>query len=103
MAEDAKTDKEIMLLEAASKGNYAQIEDIIKQGVNVNAKDKYGKTALMHAASAGHLDVVKFLVEHGADVADVNAKDEMGWTASEYALKQGHKEIEEYLKKHKAQ
>jgi len=88
MAEDAKTDKERMLIEAASKGNYAQIEDLIKQGVNVNAKDKYGWTALMHAASHGHLYVVMFLIEHGADV---NAKDEDGWTAREYALEYGYK------------
>ena len=44
----------------------------------MNAKDEIGITALMLAAHDGHLNVVKFLIDRGADV---NAKDKRGYTA----------------------
>jgi len=54
------------------------VELLLKKGANVNAKDKYGGTALMYAAVKGHKEVVELLIENGADV---NAKNIMGKTA----------------------
>ena len=51
---------------------------LIAAGADVNAKDKYGITTLMHVAENGLLDEVKLLIDAGADV---NAKDEWGQTA----------------------
>ncbi|MDX9801002.1 MAG: ankyrin repeat domain-containing protein [Spirochaetia bacterium] len=51
-------------------------------GTYVNAKDKSGKTALHIAAKYGYPDIVKFLVEKGADPA---AADNLGYNALHYA------------------
>jgi hypothetical protein len=63
-------------------------------GANVNAKDEYGSTALMLAAKEGHLDVVRFLVEHGADIFE---KDKDNKDASNHAMDHGHEEVAKYL------
>lgn len=90
------------LIEAAKKGETAQVKELINKKVNVNAKDKYsrdGKTALIVAAEHGHKDVVELLLEHGANV---NEKDEDGWTALIYAAVNDYKDVVELLLKHGA-
>lgn len=47
-------------------------------GVDVNAKNNYGKTALMYARS---LEVIKYLLSKGADI---NAKDNKGKSVLDY-------------------
>jgi ankyrin repeat protein len=41
-------------------------------GVNVNSRDADGFTALHHAAARGDNEVIKYLIDHGADVRAVN-------------------------------
>jgi uncharacterized protein len=58
---------------------------------DVNAREKrYGDTALMWAAVAGHVDVVRLLIEAGADV---RAVDDEGVTALQLARANGHTEV----------
>lgn len=59
-------------------GQVAEARAMIARGVDVNAKDGEGVTALMRAASAGRGDMVQLLVASGADV---NAKTSGGVTA----------------------
>lgn len=60
---------ETLLMKAVQNSNYPAAERLIKMGVPVNAKNKRGETALMLAASAiGRLNIVKSLIEAGADV-----------------------------------
>jgi ankyrin repeat protein len=40
----------------------------VEKGVNVDAKDRHGWTALRREAKNGHLAMVRVLVEKGADV-----------------------------------
>ncbi|WP_245273458.1 ankyrin repeat domain-containing protein [Mesorhizobium sp. WSM3224] len=55
----------------------------------------YGRTALIEAARNGHLDAVKLLVEHGADV---NAADKTGRNSALIeAIKGRHFAVAEYL------
>src|SRR5499427_7658977 len=61
----------------------ASLELLLKAGGDVNAADTQGKTLLDGAAFWGWNDVVKYLVDHGANL---NAKDSKGNTAVEYAL-----------------
>jgi ankyrin repeat protein len=57
----------------------------------VNAREqRYGDTALMWAAAAGHVDVVRLLIEAGADV---RAVDDEGVTALHLARANGHTEV----------
>lgn len=61
--------------------------------VNVRAK-QHGQTALMLAVSHGRLDMVRLLVESGADM---NIQDEDGSTALMCAAEHGHTEIVKHL------
>ena len=61
----------------------------------LNAKDKEGKTALMHAVLAGRKEVVQQLIESNANV---NARTNAEESALSYALKTGRAEIIALLK-----
>ena len=57
------------LIEAAKRGNAAEVRAIVDSQVEfVNRRDSLGATALHHAASGGHREVVRALVEHGAEI-----------------------------------
>jgi len=58
---------------AAGSGDAAKVAALLDQGVAVDAKDKYGGSALWWAAKGGHLDVAQLLVARGA-VLDVQNK-----------------------------
>lgn len=76
------------------KGNMAILQDLLAQGVNVNARDEQGGTALMLAALAGNAEVVRLLLERGADA---NAQSDGGNTALIAAAGKGHVEILQIL------
>ncbi|KAK7064304.1 ankyrin repeat-containing domain protein, partial [Favolaschia claudopus] len=58
--------------------------------LDLNTRDEYGYTPLHLAADRGHLSVVKFLLEHGADPT---LKDEDDLEAHELAQAAGHNDI----------
>lgn len=66
------------LIEAIRSGDKNQVNTLLQQGADANARDIYGATALMVAAHAGNLELVDALLAAGAEV---DAKDELGWTA----------------------
>ena len=68
----AGADKADALSEAARKGDAAAVKKLLDEGVDVNTKFRYNRTALSFAADRGHAAVVKLLLERGADI---NAKD----------------------------
>ena len=59
--------------EAALKGDGERIRALLADGADIDAKDRYGQTALMIASKHGQANVVSVLVEHRADL-DVTAK-----------------------------
>jgi hypothetical protein len=72
------------LRRAASAGDLAKVKELVAAGVDVNAANAYGGTALAFAVDRGHAAVVDFLLDHGADP---NAKDTFyGSTPLEWAL-----------------
>jgi ankyrin repeat protein len=73
------------LLEAAKRGDVAEVRAIVHRNVElINQRDPSGATALHHAAFGGHRDVVRVLVQQGADI---NARDgEFGATPAGWAI-----------------
>lgn len=54
---------------AASYGNHLDIVKLlVKNGADINMKDRQGDTAISLAAFAGYLDIVKYLAEQGASL-----------------------------------
>src|SRR5215470_795976 len=68
---------------AAAAGDAMAVNGFITAGINVNAHDDNGDTALTSAAARGDLQVVNTLLKAGADV---NAKGRNGWPALPLAL-----------------
>ncbi len=60
----------------------------------INAHDEYGKTPLHYTVEKGYLDMVKILLEKGADI---NAKDNNGKTPLHYATEKGYIEAVNYF------
>ena len=52
---------------ACGAGDLAAIKQLLADGVDVNASTGYGATALSYAADKGHVEVVRFLLEKGAN------------------------------------
>jgi ankyrin repeat protein len=93
--------KALMMVAAEGKEDLAIL--LLEYGADVNAIDADGHTALMEAANFEHLNVVKFLVEHGANVnAAATLGGYTGYTALIYASERGHVNVVKYLIKHGA-
>lgn len=80
-----------LLMYAARFGNSELLEFLLSNRANVLKRNKYGDTALMLAAFAGHLDVVRRLVAAGAVL------DHPGWTPLAYASFEGHVQVIQFL------
>jgi ankyrin repeat protein len=57
------------LQDAARKGDAATVKRLLDEGVDVNTKFRYNATALFYACDHGHLEVVKVLLDRGADMS----------------------------------
>ena len=78
----------ILDAEDADKIDKKRAIELIKDGANIEKKDKFGNTALIKASSRrGCLDVVKTLISRGAKVDEKNNHDYTALIkASEYGL-----------------
>ena len=76
------------VLRAARSGD-AALKALLNQGVDINATDNDGETALMEAADGRNAEVVRVLIANGANV---NAADEDGETALMIAADEGRAE-----------
>lgn len=76
------------LFEAVRKGDAAAVTAALDKGADVNAKFRYGTTALFKAAERGNAEVTKVLLDRGADM---NVKDTFyRATAISWALQNDH-------------
>lgn len=78
------------LLTAASKGEVATVQRLLKEGASIDARDGSGRTALLVATRANKIDAARALIAAGADV---NAKDGIQDSAFLYAGAEGRNEI----------
>ena len=59
------------LVDAASDDDLQSLKDALKNGADINAR--YGdSTALIDAVDCGNVEIVKYLVENGADMENMN-------------------------------
>jgi len=92
----------ILLANIAVLGDVNAVRNALDHGADVNAFDPFGRTPLMYAATSDLLpwDVVKLLVERGADI---NARDahklsgDAGLTVLDMARLHGETPIVQYL------
>src|SRR5256885_1283751 len=79
------------LYEAVRKGDATTVTALLDRGADVNAKFRYGTTALFKAAERGNAEVAGILLARGADV---KVKDTFyGATAMTWALNGKHVEV----------
>ncbi len=83
------------LLKAASAGDLGEVSRALERGANVNAKDEYNNTSLNGAALFGHLEVVKRLLEAGADIENKGSGG--GLTPLANAASRGHFDVAQIL------
>jgi ankyrin repeat protein len=79
---------------AIKQGDVEAVKEFLRSGIDIDALDRYGQTALMLAAHHGHGEIVELLVEHGADL-NVTAKYTL--SALMLAVVAGHKNIARLL------
>ncbi|XP_031335923.1 ankyrin repeat domain-containing protein 17-like isoform X2 [Photinus pyralis] len=91
---------ESLLSLACSAGYFELAQVLLAMHANVEDRGIKGEcTPLMEAASAGHLDIVRLLVAHGADV---NAQSSSGNTPLMYGCAGGHTDVVKFLLEHGA-
>lgn len=90
-----KSDKNEEFFAVARRGDVAAVKAFLDKGVDVNAKTQYGATALAYACDKGHTEVVRLLLERGADP---NVRDTFyNATPMSWAAPKGHVEIARLL------
>ncbi|MFW6264183.1 MAG: ankyrin repeat domain-containing protein [Cyanobacteriota bacterium] len=86
--------QEIALITAAADGNLKRVQELLKAGVNVNAKNLEGRTALLEACEGNSLEVIAALLKAGANV---NLGECDRFSPLMIAAYRGHKAIVEML------
>jgi len=79
---------------AAQARDLMAINAFIDAGMNPNAQDDDGRTALISAAARGDLETVNALI---ARSADVNVRDKRGYTALSHAIEARYDQVEDAL------
>ncbi|XP_064014043.1 ankyrin repeat and death domain-containing protein 1A isoform X1 [Pogoniulus pusillus] len=80
--------------DAAKRNDAARMEELIKRGVDVRAKNSTDRTALHWAAGAGNVDAVRLLLDHDIPVDD---KDSFGMNALLLSAWFGHLRVLQIL------
>ncbi|MEP7353605.1 MAG: ankyrin repeat domain-containing protein [Acidobacteriota bacterium] len=78
------------------------VQLLVERGAKVNARRRDGLTALHSAAFRGHLKVIRYLLDHGADPAmrgyDALGSSHSGKLPADFAAAHGHTNAVEMLK-----
>ena len=93
----AKSGAEDSIHIAARTGNHEAVKQHLVAGVDVNARDGWNVTPLLHAANQGHKEIAELLIANGAGV---NSKAVTGETPLDSAIKRKHTETADLLRKH---
>ncbi|MDR2548292.1 MAG: ankyrin repeat domain-containing protein [Rickettsiales bacterium] len=88
MNEVQQTELNKQLFNAVKKGGITKVKKLIKDGANIDAVDLYGRTPLYLATRSGHLEMIKTLINKGAE--DVDVVDEDGRTPLRLVVEDDH-------------
>ena len=80
--------------QAAWKGDMGIVQQHLAAGTGVDAKNKWGSTALHYTARGGQVAIAGLLISSSADV---NAGDADGLTPLHFAASAGHEEVAKLL------
>jgi ankyrin repeat protein len=101
--EEKKEALQGLLTLAASNGELERVQRLLngktKEYIDVNAVDAEGTPPLVYASCFGHEDMVKILIESGADV---DKQDKNRWSPLMWAMTNRHKGIVKALLDHGA-
>eukprot|EP00964_Phaeocystis_antarctica_P161474 scaffold133387_cov66-Phaeocystis_antarctica.AAC.3 len=75
----------------AGQAPLAELDRLHRSGLRVDSVDERGLTCLFVAAAAGELDVLEWLLEHGAHAGPINQED--GRSALHAASAAGHADV----------
>ena len=97
-----KGEYNVLFISAVEQGLVGVVKYLLDLGVDaMKIKNETDETMLHFAAWEGHTEIVKLLLDAGADV-DVDAVYEDNWcTPLDYAESEGHSEIVSLIKTHK--
>jgi ankyrin repeat protein len=87
------------LMRAAMIGRTDACMALLDRDLDVNCRDRHGRTPLLEAIYGGHADTVRALLDRGADP---NAADTTGWTPLMEAASKGHYDSVKLLVENKA-
>ncbi|KAK0613356.1 hypothetical protein B0T14DRAFT_277292 [Immersiella caudata] len=82
--------KETAIIEAASDGDVDKVAECISLGMDVNARDRWGWSALSMCGYGGYANIARLLLDHGADLDNVDVDDD---TPTSLAAHRGHAQL----------
>ena len=86
-------------LQYVAEGKTKDVRRVLGMGLDPNARNADGWTALMKAAEGGHMETAEFLIKMGAEV---DARNHLGTTALNRAISGGHVDTVGMLLEHGA-
>jgi len=75
------------LIKAINWNDFSWLKQMLYEGNIVNATNRFGETALMHACTKGNPEIITYLIEQGANL---NMQSEQGLTALMLAAENGN-------------
>lgn len=88
-------DESVTPLWRAARGDHSKVVRVLLEaGADVNAKDRYGQSALLWGASSGSVDVVQVLLDNGASI---DSQDNFQHTPLYDASYYGHEKVVKML------
>jgi hypothetical protein len=87
-------DEHLVFLDCARNGEVAEVSQYLEKKDIIHTRNEDGLTALHLACQYGHLEIVRMLLQHGADV---NSRDIDNWTPLHFAALENNTAIVQEL------